>query len=680
MKARRKTKRRLRTLAKGVGTLLVLATAILGFARIREPFFRHPYFALKEVQILPASAHFRTGEVLQLARLHRGQSIWSVSLREVRRQIEAQPRVERAAVRREFPSRLVLEIWERQPVAIVALDHLYYVDRHGVLFKRIGRNDPADYPILTGLSREGIEERNEETWTQVRRGLEFLRVYHDQKLQFRISEVRVEGNEGITFFLRDKPLSVKVGSEHWREQLAKFTRVMSAWQNRELYLSNVDLSVPQQAIVRLRGLPHHDGKKGKKPKNHPYEGSMGKKNGVIAALDIGTYKVCALVGELSQDGIEVIGIGTHPSEGLKKGVVINIESTVASIRQAVEQAQLMAGCEIHTVFSGIAGGHIKGFNSHGLIGLKGKEVTERDVGRVLDAARAVAIPMDQDVLHVLPQEFVLDGQNGIRDPVGMAGVRLEAKVHLITGSSTSAQNLLKCCERNGLQVEEIVLEPLASAEAVLTEEEKELGVALVDIGGGTTDIALFHEGSVKFTTVLGLGGSHLTGDLAAGLRTPLADAERIKQNYGCALTRMVSRDEMIEVPNIGTREPRRVSRQILCEILESRMDEILGLVQREIMRSGLEASLASGVVLTGGTTLLDGITDLAEEIFSLPVRRGLPMRIGGLVDLVSNPMYATGVGLILYGMKRKMEANGRRDPRLIGHVKDWMGRLLRDFF
>lgn len=407
---------------------------------------------------------------------------------------------------------------------------------------------------------------------------------------------------------------------------------------------------------------------------------MRKKNGVVAGLDIGTYKVCALVGETNGEGIEVIGVGTHPSEGLRKGVVVDIESTVQSIRHAVDQAETMAGCEIHTVFSGIAGGHIKGFNSHGLIGLKGREVTERDVEKVLDAARAVAIPMDQDVLHVLPQGFVVDDQEGIRDPVGMAGARLEAKVHLVTGSSMSTQNILKCCERNGLDVEEIVLEPLASAEAVLSEEEKELGVALVDIGGGTTDLALFHQGSVKFTSVLALGGNHLTGDLAAGLRTPLVEAERLKQTYGFAMARLAREDEMVEVPGLGPRQPRHVSRQVLCEILESRVEEILGLVQREIMRSGLETSLVSGIVLTGGATLLHGMSDLAEEVFSLPIRMGVPQHVGGLADIVSNPMYATGVGLVLHGLRKRAETNGKREGKWLGRVKNGVTRCLRDFF
>jgi len=332
---------------------------------------------------------------------------------------------------------------------------------------------------------------------------------------------------------------------------------------------------------------------------------MGKKNSIIVGLDIGTSKVCAIVGEVIEQGIEVIGVGSHISEGLRKGVVINIESTVNSIKKAVEEAELMAGCEINSVFTGIAGGHIKGFNSHGIVAVKHKEVTQRDVDRVIDAAKAVAIPMDREVLHILPQEYIIDDQDGIKEPLGMSGVRLESKVHIVTGAVASAQNIIKCCNRTGLNVADVALEPLASAEAVLTPEEKELGVALVDMGGGTTDIALFHDGAVKHTVVLAIGGNHLTSDIAAGLRTPIGEAERIKQKYGYARTSMVTEDERVEVPSVGGRNFRTISRQILSEIIEPRMEEILQLIQREIAKSGYQESLASGVVMTGGSTLLD---------------------------------------------------------------------------
>lgn len=408
---------------------------------------------------------------------------------------------------------------------------------------------------------------------------------------------------------------------------------------------------------------------------------MAKKHSLVVGLDIGTSKVCAIVGEMTESGVEVIGVGSHPSQGLRKGVVINIESTVNSIKKAIEEAELMAGCEIHTIFTGIAGGHIKGFNSHGIVAVKNKEVTPRDLERVIDAAKAVAIPMDREVLHVLPQDYVIDDQDGIKEPLGMSGVRLEAKVHIVTGAVTSAQNIIKCCNRTGLNVADIVLEPLASAEAVLSDQERELGVALVDMGGGTTDIAVFHDGSVKHTAVLGIGGNHVTGDIAAGLHTPFSDAERIKQRYGFAQASMVARDERVEVPSAAGKPSGSVSRQILCEIIEPRLDEVFQLVQREIEKSGLESVLASGVVMTGGSMLLPGAIEMAEQIFGIPVRLGIPNHVGGLVDVISSPVYATGVGLVLYGMKRQERNFFRiRDDGLFSQVKHRMSDWFSEFF
>lgn len=408
---------------------------------------------------------------------------------------------------------------------------------------------------------------------------------------------------------------------------------------------------------------------------------MAKKNNLIVGLDIGTSKIGAVVGEITQRGLEIVGVGTHPSQGLRKGVVINIESTVNSIRKAVEEAELMAGCDIHSVFAGIAGGHIKGLNSHGIVALKHKEVTQSDVERVIDAAKAVAIPMDREVLHVLPQEYIIDDQDGIKEPLGMSGVRLEARVHIVTGAVTSAQNIIKCCNRTGLNVADIVLEPLASAEAVLTPAEKELGVALVDMGGGTTDIALLHDGSVKHTAVLGIGGNHLTGDIAAGLRTPIAEAERIKQRYGYARTSMANKDDRIEVPSVGGRNPRTVSRQLLCEIIEPRLEETLQLVHQEIAKSGYAETLASGVVMTGGSSLLPGTIEMAEEVFNVPVRLGVPCHVGGLIDVISSPIYATGVGLVLYGIHRAEKNYFRiREGNIFSKVKDRMVDWFSEFF
>jgi cell division protein FtsA len=381
-----------------------------------------------------------------------------------------------------------------------------------------------------------------------------------------------------------------------------------------------------------------------------------KKGEIIVGLDIGTTKICCIVGEKTADGgIDVIGIGTHPSRGLRKGVVINIEATVASIRRAVEEAEVMAGAEISTVYAGIAGGHIRGFNSQGVVAVKEREVRQGDIDRVLDAARAINIPQDREILHVLPQEYIIDEQDGIHEPLGMSGVRLEAKVHIVTAAVSSAQNIIKCCARTGLTVADIVLEPLASAEAVLADEEKELGVALVDIGGGTTDVAIFSAGAIQHTSVIPLGGNHLTNDIAVGLRTPMHEAEKIKVKFGSAQGATIDKDDTIEVPSVGGRAPRILSRRILCEIIEPRVEELFQLVQREIQKAGQEDLLASGVVLTGGSTNLHGMPELAEEVLGLPVRRGLPRGIGGLTDVVTSPQHATAVGLLLYGLREGKE-------------------------
>jgi cell division protein FtsA len=408
---------------------------------------------------------------------------------------------------------------------------------------------------------------------------------------------------------------------------------------------------------------------------------MGKNGTVIVGLDIGTTKVCAIVGGVTDTGIDIIGIGSHPSAGLRKGVVVNIESTVNSIKGAVEEAELMSGHEISSVFTGIAGGHISGLNSHGIVAVKSREVDENDLKRAIEAAKAIAIPVDREVLHVLPQHYIVDNQDGVKTPVGMSGVRLEAKVHIITGAVTSAQNIIKSVNRVGLDVNDIVLEQLASSEAVLSPDEKELGVAIVDIGGGTTDIAVFSEGSIKHTAVLSLGGNYLTGDIAVGLRTPTVEAEKIKMNYGCAYTPLIPKDEIIEVPSVGGREPRKVSRQILGEIIEPRMEEILSLAHREIVKSGYDDLLAAGVVLTGGTAILEGITELAEQIFNTPVRRGYPIGIGGLTDIVNSPMYATGVGLIIYGSKDYYRNVFKRsDGNIFNRVNRRMKRWFTEFF
>ncbi|MFP6660080.1 MAG: cell division protein FtsA [Myxococcota bacterium] len=401
---------------------------------------------------------------------------------------------------------------------------------------------------------------------------------------------------------------------------------------------------------------------------------------LIVGLDIGTTKICAVVAECTETGVDVIGIGTHPSKGLRKGVVVDIDATVHSIKQAVEEAELMADCEISTVYAGIAGGHIRGFNSHGVVAVKDGEVTEGDVRRVIDAAKAVAIPMDREVIHVIPQEFIIDDQDGIREPLGMSGVRLEAKIHIVTAAVTSAQNIVKSANRAGLNVADIVLEPLASAEAVLSADERELGVCMIDVGGGTTDIAVFREGSIKKTAVLGLGGTQLSNDVAVGLRTPFDEAERIKKKFGMASGRYLTTDDVLTISSVGGRNPREISRKILCEIIEPRVEEILTLARQEVIKAELEDKIPTGVVLTGGASALEGMADLAEEIFETPVRCGVPTHVGGLQDVVRSPMFATGVGLVLYGYSQRQAHRGSRfrirDGSIFGRVKQRM----RDWF
>lgn len=401
---------------------------------------------------------------------------------------------------------------------------------------------------------------------------------------------------------------------------------------------------------------------------------MAKKDNerLIVGLDIGTSKVLAIVGEIGASGdVEVIGVGHHPSRGMRRGVVVNIESTVQSIQRAVEEAELMAGCQIHSVFAGIAGSHIASFNSHGIVAIKDKEVGAGDVERVLEAAKALAIPADQRLLHILPQEFIIDKQDGIREPIGMSGVRLEAKVHIVTGAVSAAQNIVKCVRRCGLEVDDVILEQLASSLSTLTEDEKELGVCLIDIGGGTTDISVFTEGAIRHTAVIPIAGDQVTNDIAIALRTPTQYAEDIKQKYGCALTQLAHRDESIEVPSVGDRPPRKLSRQMLAEVVEPRIEELYGLVQAELRRSGFEDVLGSGMVITGGSSKMEGMADLAEEVFHMPVRLGLPQYVGGLKGVVQNPIFATGVGLVLYGARSRQGTGFTPRPTTKGPKALW---------
>ena len=400
---------------------------------------------------------------------------------------------------------------------------------------------------------------------------------------------------------------------------------------------------------------------------------------MIVGLDIGTSKVVAVVGEVDGEGtIEVVGIGSHPSRGMKKGVVVDIESTVNAIQRAVEEAELMAGCQIHSVYVGIAGSHIRSMNSHGIVAIREGEVVPADVERVLDAAQAVAIPADQKVLHVLPQEYVIDNQGGIKEPLGMSGVRLEAKVHLVTCAVNAAQNIEKCIHRCGLEVDGIILEQLASSFSVVTPDERDLGVCLVDIGGGTSDIAIFTDGAIRHTGVIPIAGDQVTSDIAMALRTPTQHAEEIKIRYACALAQLAGAEETIKVPSVGDRPPRGLSRPSLAEVVEPRYDELFTLILAEIRRSGFEELIPAGVLLTGGTSKMEGAVELAEEIFHMPVRLGAPQYAKGLNDIIRNPIYATAVGLLIYGARDEessgMPGGGQLAGGLMTRVRDWFGR------
>jgi cell division protein FtsA len=394
---------------------------------------------------------------------------------------------------------------------------------------------------------------------------------------------------------------------------------------------------------------------------------------LMVGIDIGTSKVVAIVGEITSDGkINVVGLGSHPSQGLKRGVVVNIESAVNSIQNAVEEAELMAGCQIYSAYTGIAGSHIRSINSHGIVAIRDREVTQTDVDRVIDAAKAVAIPADQKILHILPQEFIIDSQDCIREPIGMSGVRLEAKVHIVTGAVSAAQNIVKCLKRCGLMASDIVLEQFASSQSILGEDEKELGVCMIDIGGGTTDIAIFTDGAIRHTAVIPIAGDQVTNDIAIALRTPTRNAEEIKLKYACAVQDMADTNQMIDIPTVGDRPGRHVSKRALAEVVEARYEELFTLVAAELRRSGFEDVIAAGMVLTGGASKVEGAIELAERVFKMPVRIGTPQFVTGLTEVINNPVYATGVGLLIYGLQQR---DHQQDPTVQPNLKGLWGRM-----
>jgi len=409
---------------------------------------------------------------------------------------------------------------------------------------------------------------------------------------------------------------------------------------------------------------------------------MNRDANLIVALDIGTTKVCAIVAEIkSPDEINVLGVGTHPSNGLKKGVVVNIDKTIESIKSAVDQAEDMSGCEIRNVYVGVAGGHVQGMSGHGMITLKSKEVTAPDVDRAIESASAVMIPSDREVLHVIPQEYIVDGQSGIKDPVGIYGMKLETKVHIVTGQITAAQNLVKCVHNAGMDVSDMVLEQIASSEAVLSNDEKEIGVVLIDCGGGTCDVAIFYGGTIRCTENITLGGDHVDRDISLGLSTPLSEAKRIKEKYGSAYAENVPSDEIIQIESVGGRPPRKILRKDLAMIIEPRMEEIFSMVRRAINRSGYKDLIPAGAVITGGSINIDGSQEIAEKVLGIPVRIGQPNSVGGLSDHTSNPLYATGVGLLLYGVKSGGEKMIKiKDENVMKKVIESMKNWFKEFF
>ncbi len=397
---------------------------------------------------------------------------------------------------------------------------------------------------------------------------------------------------------------------------------------------------------------------------------------LVVGLDVGTTKICAVIAQpRAGGGLDVVGVGAAPSRGLRRGVVVNIDSTVEAIKQAVAEAEQMAGVEVAAVYAGVAGGHIRSLNSRGVVAISGKdhEVSATDVERAVEAARAINVPQDREIIHVLPQTFMIDDADGVREPIGMSGVRLEVEVHVVTGAMAAVQNVVRSVNRAGLAVQDVVLEPIASAEAVLYPDEKELGVVVIDIGGGTTDLALLRDGAIWHTAILPLGGDHITNDVAVGLRTPMADAEELKKRYGCALTALVPAEETVDVPSVGGRKPRELSRQVLSEIIQPRVEEIFTLVARELTRAGFQDAATAGVVVTGGTSIMEGVPELAESVFDQPVRRGIPGDVGGLADVIRSPIYATAVGLALYGARRQTAGPALSDAEARGAL----GRLAR---
>src|SRR5437867_2092245 len=587
-----------------------------------------PRFAVVSVDVRGAS-RVPTAEILAAAAVEPGTSLFRLDPGAVARRVEAIPEVRRADVVREFPNRIVISVEERRPFTLVHSGRLHWIDEEGRVLGASPEAVIPQVPVVSGLSDDELTSMKSAPSPKALAAIALIRALlrTGSALAAEISEIDMSRTDGPVLYTVDG-VEVRLGAEDWEERLARL------------------------------------------------EGVLGQ----VADQDVRAV----IAQPAAHGGLDVVGIGTAPSRGLRRGIVVNIDSTVEAIKAAVGEAEQMAGVEVAGVYAGVAGGHIRGVNSRGVVAVSGKdrEVDPTDVARAVDAARAINLPQDREIIHVLPQNFIVDDGEGIRDPIGMSGVRLEVEVHVVTAAVTSVQNLVRSVNRAGLAVHDVILEPLASGDAVLYEDEKELGVVVVDIGGGTTDVALFRNGAIWHTAILPLGGDHISNDIAIGLRTPSPSAEDMKKRYGCALTALVPAEETVDVPSVGGRKPRQLSRQVLSEIIQPRVEEIFTLIARELGRAGLPDAATAGVVVTGGTSLMEGVSELAEAVFDQPVRRGVPLGVSGLADVVQSPIYATAAGLALHGVRGRAQAEtaaATHDTRF-GRLARGLSGLLNDIF
>jgi len=652
----RRRARRARALARLARRAVVLGVVLAGVAATLAGArwaTTSPRFAIAGVEVHGAS-RVPVPRILAAAAIVPGTNLWTLDGGAVAARVSALPEIRRADIVRELPNRVTIVVEERRPFTLVHAGRLHWMDEEGRVLSEERRAVVPGVPVISGLTEEELVS---------------MRTSPGPKARAAVALIRA--------LLRSGNALARPLYRRWRRGAA----------------GRGGLGRTARAARRRAGAGGDTGRERRRP---PIQGPgraqtgagavrRGKSPELIVGLDVGTTKVCAIVAAPRPGGgLDVVGVGAAPSRGLRRGIVVNIDSTVEAIRQAVAEAERMAGVDVSAVYAGVAGGHIRSVNSRGVVAVSGKdrEVSQADVDRAVDAARAINISQDREILHVLPQTFMVDDADGVREPLGMSGVRLEVEVHVVTAAVTSVQNVIRSVNRAGLTVQDVVLEPIASAEAVLYPDEKELGVLVIDIGGGTTDLALLRDGAVWHTAILPLGGDHISNDVAVGLRTPLTAAEALKKHYGCALTALVPAEETVDVPSVGGRKPRQLSRQVLSEIIQPRVEEIFSLVAREMTRAGFEDAATAGVVVTGGSSIMQGVPELAESVFDQPVRRGVPGDVSGLVNVVKSPVYATAVGLALYGARRQgplgtwTDTTGGTLARLGRRLIGWLGEVL----